>query len=110
MDLACFLVCIVEPNAAGKSSFLDALVRFNPSDDFEDAERTRAEGEGQVSTSLRARFDLDDEDRAVLPNTFPRPPKRRRLTSSRTTARAFPTWLVISTPQPGIPTKTRLAA
>ena len=66
MDLAGFLVCIVGPNAAGKSSFLDALVRFNTSDDFDDAERTRTEGGGQVSTSLRARFELDDDDRACL--------------------------------------------
>jgi energy-coupling factor transporter ATP-binding protein EcfA2 len=68
MDLSGFLVCIVGPNAAGKSSFLDALIRFNTSDDFGDTERTRTEGGGQVSTSLRALFDLDGDDRAVLSN------------------------------------------
>jgi hypothetical protein len=66
MDLSDGLTCIVGPNAAGKSSFLDALVHLNDDSEFSQEERTRAEGGGAMAPSLRAKFELDDEDRGAL--------------------------------------------
>ena len=66
MELGGRLTCIVGPNAAGKSSFLDALVHLNDETEFAREERTRAEGGGAMSPSIRARFELDEGDREAL--------------------------------------------
>jgi ABC-type transport system involved in cytochrome c biogenesis ATPase subunit len=65
MDLDGELICIVGPNGAGKSSFLDALVHLSDEKDFEQPERTRAEG-GVLAPSLRAEYALDADDRTAL--------------------------------------------
>jgi hypothetical protein len=65
MDLYPSLVCIVGPNAAGKSSFLDALTHLNDDRAFESWELTRHAGAG-ATTQVRAHFELDDDDRAAL--------------------------------------------
>jgi hypothetical protein len=59
-------VCIVGPNAAGKSSFLDALVHLNHPDPFEQTERTRIPGGQTLNPVVEARFLLDDEERDLL--------------------------------------------
>ncbi len=65
MDLRSRLVCVVGPNAAGKSSFLDALVHLGNDHDFEARERTRGiEGDG--ATEVWAEFELDADDRALV--------------------------------------------
>lgn len=66
MDLDADVICIVGPNAAGKSSFLDALRHLNGEDAFDRAERTRTEGGGTQAPTLRANYALDDDDRRVL--------------------------------------------
>src|SRR4051812_26797796 len=67
MNLDPRLVCIVGPNAAGKSSFLKALTRLNPEFegiDFDAVDQTRSHaGEG---IEVGARHELDAGDRAVL--------------------------------------------
>lgn len=67
MNLDPRLVCIVGPNAAGKSSFLRALMRLN-SDfdgiDFDAADHTRSHAGERIEVG--ARFELDDGDRALL--------------------------------------------
>lgn len=55
-------VCIVGPNAAGKSSFLGALVHLNDDGPFADAEQTRVPGGGRLEPSIEARFELEEED------------------------------------------------
>jgi energy-coupling factor transporter ATP-binding protein EcfA2 len=62
MDLAPRLVCVVGPNAAGKSSFLDALMHLNHDDDFGDNEATRGGGEPHIE----ARFALEKADKDLL--------------------------------------------
>jgi hypothetical protein len=59
-------VCIVGPNAAGKSSFLDALTHLNDGKRFADAEKTREPGGGRLEPNIEARFELDEEDRELL--------------------------------------------
>jgi hypothetical protein len=59
-------VCIVGPNAAGKSSFLDALVHLNHNEPFEQTEMTRVPGGGTLTPSIEARFLLSEEDRTLL--------------------------------------------
>jgi energy-coupling factor transporter ATP-binding protein EcfA2 len=67
MNLDPRLVCIVGPNAAGKSSFLRALMRLN-SDfdgiDFDAVDHTRSHAGERIEVG--ARFELEDGDRAVL--------------------------------------------
>jgi hypothetical protein len=55
-------LCIVGPNAAGKSSFLDALVHLNHDDPFEQTERTRVPGGQTLEPRIEARFVLDDHE------------------------------------------------
>lgn len=59
-------LCIVGPNAAGKSSFLDALVHLNHDQDFEHDERTRVPGGKVLDPRVEARFVLDESERAQL--------------------------------------------
>lgn len=59
------VVCIVGPNAAGKSSFLNALVRLNDDEPFRPHERTRLL-DGTASPRITARFVIDDDDRDAL--------------------------------------------
>ena len=59
-------LCIVGPNAAGKSSFLDALVHLNHDDPFEQTEKTRVPGGQVLEPYIEARFVLDEEDRGPL--------------------------------------------
>jgi predicted ATP-dependent endonuclease of OLD family len=59
-------VCIVGPNAAGKSSFLDALVRLNDGDGFALTEKTRAAAGQTLEQEIEARFVLDDEERELI--------------------------------------------
>jgi predicted ATP-dependent endonuclease of OLD family len=62
MDLAPRLVSIVGPNAAGKSSFLHALMHLNHDRDFTDAEATRGGG----APYIVARFALEKADKDLL--------------------------------------------
>ncbi len=62
LDLAAMPVSIVGPNAAGKSSFLDALVHLNHDDPFEETEKTRVPGGKTLQPELEARFLLDEEE------------------------------------------------
>ena len=66
INLAPDPVCIVGPNAAGKSSFLDALVHLNHDQPFEHAERTRVPGGKTRRPYVQARFVLSDDDRELL--------------------------------------------
>jgi hypothetical protein len=59
-------VCIVGPNAAGKSSFLDALVHLNHKNDFEHTEKTRVPGGRTLEPHIEARFVLSEEERALV--------------------------------------------
>lgn len=59
-------VCIVGPNAAGKSSFLDALVHLNDPTPFEHTEKTRVPGGRTLEPHIEARFVLTDEERKLL--------------------------------------------
>src|SRR6478752_2666220 len=61
-------ICIVGPNAAGKSSFLTALTRLNNEDPFQDNERTRVPNGPPMNPQVSARFVLEDEDTALLAN------------------------------------------
>jgi energy-coupling factor transporter ATP-binding protein EcfA2 len=61
------LVCIVGPNAAGKSSFLKALIRLNQElegYDFDAVDHTRSHA-GEV-IEVGVRYELDAEDRAQI--------------------------------------------
>jgi AAA domain, putative AbiEii toxin, Type IV TA system len=62
MELAPRLVSIIGPNAAGKSSFLDALVHLNGDSEFSEDERTREGGLPCVD----ARFALEKADKKLL--------------------------------------------
>jgi predicted ATP-dependent endonuclease of OLD family len=62
MDLVPRLVSIVGPNAAGKSSFIDALMHLNGDEDFSEAEPTRGGGVPVVE----ARYALDKGDKELL--------------------------------------------
>jgi energy-coupling factor transporter ATP-binding protein EcfA2 len=59
-------VCIVGPNAAGKSSLLDALVHLNHSEAFDQTEKTRIPGGQAAAPQIEARFLLDDAERELL--------------------------------------------
>lgn len=65
MDLDSEVLCIVGPNAAGKSSFLNALTHLNDDRSFEAHERTRR-NRGVGLLQIRALFVLEPEDRAVI--------------------------------------------
>jgi ABC-type cobalamin/Fe3+-siderophores transport system ATPase subunit len=67
MNLDPRLVCIVGPNAAGKSSFLKALTRLNSEFDgidFDTVDHTRSHAGEQIEVG--ARYELDAEDRAEI--------------------------------------------
>jgi hypothetical protein len=64
MDLYPALVCIVGPNAAGKSSFLDLLTHFDDDRGFEGWEQTRHGSDGTIR--LAAHFELDEADKEAL--------------------------------------------
>jgi hypothetical protein len=55
-------VCIVGPNAAGKSSFLDALVHLNSREGFVQTEKTRVPGGKTLEPTIEARFVLDERE------------------------------------------------
>jgi energy-coupling factor transporter ATP-binding protein EcfA2 len=61
-------VCIVGPNAAGKSSFLKALEHLNHAEEFAPNERTRVPGGEPLDPHIEARFALSETDRALLEN------------------------------------------
>jgi predicted ATP-dependent endonuclease of OLD family len=67
MNLDPRLVCIVGPNAAGKSSFLKALTRLNQEFegiDFDAVDHTRSHPGEDIEVS--ARYELDAKDRAQV--------------------------------------------
>jgi predicted ATP-dependent endonuclease of OLD family len=78
MDLDGDLICIVGPNASGKSSFLNALVHFNTDNDFNETERTRAEQGQTLPPALRITFELEKGDREAL-SEFPEAANAKRL-------------------------------
>jgi energy-coupling factor transporter ATP-binding protein EcfA2 len=57
-------VCIVGPNAAGKSSLLDALAQLNHEEEFPVRDRTRVPQGVPMEPSVEARFELTDADKA----------------------------------------------
>jgi AAA ATPase domain len=59
-------VCIVGPNAAGKSSFLDALVHLNDEEEFQMRDRTRVPQGEPMAPTVQARFALEEADRQHL--------------------------------------------
>jgi energy-coupling factor transporter ATP-binding protein EcfA2 len=59
-------VCIVGPNAAGKSSLLDALEHLNDEAEFPVKDRTRVPQGAPMEPIVEARFELDDKDKAVF--------------------------------------------
>lgn len=59
-------LCVVGPNAAGKSSFLDALVHLNHNDPFEAPEKTRVPGGQTLAPEIQARFLLDEHERELI--------------------------------------------
>lgn len=59
-------VCIVGPNAAGKSSFLDSLLHLNHDDAFEKSERTRRPDGNALYPVVEARFVLSEEELSLL--------------------------------------------
>lgn len=65
MDLGPSLVCIVGPNEAGKSSFLDAMVHLDHDEEFLPQEKTRGAATSDT-IQVRARFLLDDDDKALI--------------------------------------------
>ena len=65
LDLDPELVCIVGPNAAGKSSFLDALTHLNDDRSFESYERTR-KNRGSGIIQVQALFVLESAERDAI--------------------------------------------
>lgn len=61
-------VCIVGPNAAGKSSFLDSLLHLNHDDSFERSERTRQPDGNPLYPLVEARFVLNEQELSLLAN------------------------------------------
>jgi energy-coupling factor transporter ATP-binding protein EcfA2 len=59
-------VCIVGPNAAGKSSLLDALEHLNHEGEFAVKDRTRVPQGAPMDPIVEARFELADRDMALL--------------------------------------------
>jgi energy-coupling factor transporter ATP-binding protein EcfA2 len=59
-------VCIVGPNAAGKSSLLKALEHLNHENGFELVEQTRVPDGEPLDARVEARFALDSQDREHL--------------------------------------------
>jgi energy-coupling factor transporter ATP-binding protein EcfA2 len=59
-------VCIVGPNAAGKSSLLDALAQLNHEDEFPPRDRTRVPQGAPMDPSVEARFELTQADKACF--------------------------------------------
>lgn len=59
-------LCIVGPNAAGKSSFLNALVHLNHNDPFDQTEKTRVPGGQTLEPYMEARFVLDEHERGLM--------------------------------------------
>jgi len=59
-------VCIVGPNAAGKSSFLDALEHLNHENEFQPNERTRVPQGPPMEPDIVARFALDETDKELI--------------------------------------------
>jgi energy-coupling factor transporter ATP-binding protein EcfA2 len=57
-------VCIVGPNAAGKSSLLDALAQLNHENEIPARDRTRVPQGAPLEPSIEARFELTDADKA----------------------------------------------
>jgi AAA domain, putative AbiEii toxin, Type IV TA system len=65
MQMHSRLICIVGPNAAGKSSYLDALVHLSHDGEFEASERTRGIV-ASAPTRVTAQFELDSGDRDLI--------------------------------------------
>jgi energy-coupling factor transporter ATP-binding protein EcfA2 len=59
-------VCIVGPNAAGKSSFLDALEHLNHENEFLPKEKTRVPRGAPMEPGIEARFALDEAEKKLL--------------------------------------------
>jgi len=65
VDVDPALVCIVGPNEAGKSSFLDALEHLDHNEPYSKQEKTRGTSPGDT-IQVRARFLLEEDDKALL--------------------------------------------
>lgn len=59
-------VCVVGPNAAGKSSLLDALEHLNDEAEFQVKDRTRVPQGAPLEPVVEARFELAEDDKARL--------------------------------------------
>ncbi|MEX2621560.1 MAG: AAA family ATPase [Egibacteraceae bacterium] len=67
IDLRGDLLAVVGPNEAGKSSLLDALLRFGDSDPIDGDDLTRS---GDGTARIEVVYRLDDEDKASLHERF----------------------------------------
>ena len=81
-DLDGALICIVGPNASGKSSFLNALEHFNNNNEFNETERTRAEQGQTLPPALRITFESEKGDREAL-SEIPEAANAKRLSVSQ---------------------------
>ena len=80
LDLAPRVVCIVGPNAAGKTSVLEAL-EVSTAGSLTDRQRTRGI-DGSVPTRVTVTFALDKDDRAAITH-IPEAREAKRLARQR---------------------------
>lgn len=66
LNLAGHVIAIVGPNEAGKSTLLDALQYLGSGETLPAGRRTRGLGVADADTIVKAKFDLDEDDRAAV--------------------------------------------
>jgi len=89
IDLDGDLVCIVGPNAAGKSSLLDAVRKLDSDDSFREEDGTRVRGENAEQPNVEGRFVLDERDLDALKEVPQAKDVRQVLVSKRDTGREY---------------------
>lgn len=89
------LVCIVGPNAAGKSSFIEALESLNDDEEFRTAQRTRATP--RPRTVVQATFFLAEDDKVLLQG-IPGAAAITRLTVRKESGAGSRTYELVSEP------------